>query len=190
MSSADFEPDTWVSDGFRDGGGGGSGVGTLRLRATCDHEAVHAAAAVMLGWQPARAAIHSVDRGYCDTVRVAHWDSPRGWYEDLIFTIAPSILCGDRSGGDADKAVKLARKIAGHGLGGWAMATDRDVQRVYDRAIRAVHEIESTPKFRILRRAIRASLEEFGLLDEVDLGRLVLFVERRHGTDVYRAELP
>lgn len=167
-SATTADPDVWVAEAIRSGGLGG-----VRLRKTCDHEAIHAATAAALGYTLSSARVDRTDPYHgevrYDPPRVV--DADRARMEELIVTVAPRALGATRSSGDAQDAFQLASEIAGNGIA--CMATDRARGEVLDRARREAMALADTRTFKVVRRVVRQALEQHGSLDRADFAAIV-----------------
>jgi hypothetical protein len=163
------KPDVWVVEAIRSGGLGG-----VRLRETCDHEAIHAATAAALGHtltdaQVDRTAPYDGEVRYLPRRAV---DVDRRRMEELIFTLAPRALGAVRSASDARGAMDLAREIAGNGVA--CEASDRATGEVLDQARREALAVAETKTFKVVRKVVREALEKYGSLDRENLETVVL----------------
>lgn len=158
--------DRWIAQGAADGGLGG-----VKLRTTADHEAVHAAAAISLGWTVTDLRVDSVDRGETGFSPPAGRRHDRLQRDELAILIAP-IVCGHQqaSGGDGPAAMLLAETIAGNGDP--LRATSREVSKVLDQARREVHALAERRDFQHIRHILRDSVAHFGSLDRGDVAHL------------------
>jgi hypothetical protein len=162
------EPDAWVAQGLRSAGG----LRPVRLRKICDHEAAHAAMALVLGWYVNRAEVTSEDRGAAECERPPGRDAGQVMREELAITRAARLVTGDRhpSAGDNRDAIDLARRIAGNGTA--CIAMRRDTALALERADRTVSNAAETRLFRVLHHTIREALEQYGALDARDLAAI------------------
>jgi hypothetical protein len=158
------DPDVWVAEAIRSGGLGG-----VRLRETCDHEATAAA----LGYTLSSARVdrtgpHHGEVRYLPPRTV---DADRRRMEELIITVAPRALGAVRSSGDSCDAMDLARELAGNGVA--CLATGRATGEVLDLARRDALALAETKTFRVVREVVRQALEKYGALDQDDLETVV-----------------
>jgi hypothetical protein len=162
------DPDVWAASAIRSGGLGG-----VRLRESCDHEAIHAAAAAALGYTLRGARVEGTApfNGEVRYRAPRTVDKDRRRMEDLIVTVAPRALGGTRSGGDNRDAYQLATEIAGNGVG--CLATGRAMAEVLDQANREVLALAETKTFKVVRQVVRQALEQYGSLDRDDLEAIV-----------------
>ena len=158
------DPDVWVAQAIRSGR-----LGAVRLRETCDHEAIHAAAAAALGYRLSSA---RVDRMAPYHGEVRFLPQQMGRMHELIVTVAPRALGAGRSTGDAQDAYQLASEIAGNGVA--CLATGHGRAEVLDRARREALTLAETRTFKVVRKVVREALEKYGALDQADLATIVL----------------
>jgi hypothetical protein len=155
--------DSWIARDVATYGRGG-----VRRRQTCDHEAIHCAAAVALGWTVTRVAVYDADNGACEYERRSGRDDEQIQREELVLTVAPRALGASRSSGDAQDAMRLAATIAAKGQP-WFMAASGDTSRVLDEALRAARRIAETSQFKTVRKVVREALDERGAVDRGDV---------------------
>jgi hypothetical protein len=171
------DPDIWVAQGITS-----RGLGGVRRRQTCDHEAIHAATAAALSHTLTSARVDRTGpyHGEVRSLPPSELDTDRRKMEDLIVTVAPSALGATRSSGDANDGFQLASEIAGNGVA--CMATGPARGEVLDRARREALALAETRTFKVVRQVVRQALEEHGSLDQGDLEAIILGANGRKPT--------
>ena len=130
---------------------------------TADHEAIHCATAVALGWTLGDSALEGADGGWCRPIPPAGRDRLRVKRERLAITIAPRTLGDQPAGSDARDAYQLAREIVAPGRE--CTAPGREIRAEYERAADLVLELADSPVFQRARRMVAFGLHEYGELD-------------------------
>lgn len=160
-------PDVWTVSDL-----GQTGMWGVKFRETCDHEAIHAAAAVALGWTVTRVAVVGRDRGVTEFEAPATGNRDRHRRERLAITFAPNRVAGaTQSTDDAHDCYRLTREIAGEGVA--AHATDKAVGRVYEQAAYDVANLAETRVFKFVRLVVREALADGFALDRDDMAQIV-----------------
>jgi len=151
------------------------------VQRTARHEAAHAAAVYLLGWEPRYAAIYAGGDGECRFLPPAGLKGTLLWRQ--LVTISYVARChagwtaeGRGYGDDNKRAYEALRRLA-NGPG--------EIGRLAAELRQQAEQLAASPRFRWLAKWVAEELLERGRLDAQELGTLLLEADREYRRSRY-----
>jgi hypothetical protein len=138
------------------------------VQSTARHEAGHAAAAFLIGWEPTHVELHPDGGGRCAFTAPSGLDPEVRYRQHAVICLAGRV----HEGWKADDGDRKDRRNAWDALR-TLVSDDRQVRTLMEAARLDAKQLAATAKFHWIARSVEEALLEHGRLDATALGPLL-----------------